>query len=816
MFRRNTSSSASAPALRLLTVIAAVALVCSLAQAEQEKAIRRQADVPVGADDTRIGDLYALVVGVSNYRHPDIKKLEFAHKDAADFAAALTRQTRLFKKINVKTLLNEDATKAAVEKELWYGLRQAGKGDTVILFFSGHGADDPFMPGHFCFLSYDSDPENLKPTAVDMTGLPFLKRLDAPRVALFADACHAGGFSPVATKSVTPSLTKLIGELRDSQGKVIITSSKEDEYSLEKPEFGNGLFTYYLLRGLEGEADTDRNGVVTLDELYSYVYDKTKDDSRGRQHPQLEGRRVGMFPLSVVGNLTPQATAALQPLRTDWSPLRASASVILRTTQPRVKVTIGSQTVGDTGDESILIVNDLEVGIPHNLSFSKDGFENRSVALVIPTSEAGKAYKFDTVALTERRLAALPPPPQPAIEQRAGAGVPLIGSLNDLTGATSDVGKDFALGIKECVTYINEHGGINGKKLGIQMHDYGYSIPEAIVLYKKFRDEKLINLLFQWGTGDTEALAPTINKDGVVSLSQSSSGHICDPRKTPYNFISSADLSTSARAALTYWYEEEWKKSPRWASARAAQKRPKLVCVYMFASPFAAAPIKAVKDQAKILGIEVGLDRDLSITALDAKSQVKAAKDDNPTVIWHGNPTMSAAAFIKDSASLNLNADHLVSRAACDKKLANMVGSAGQYVFGVTSASFPGEEAPMMREVMEYAQKVNGAVPSDKRTIWTVLAWQQVALAAEALKIADRSNDMSGPAVKKALESLRDWRPFGMPDALGTGPITITQQDHRPSGSVRIYRLDQGKFQFVTTLDVRNRFAGRWNDWLGF
>ena len=58
-----------------------------------------------------------------------------------------------------------------------------------------------------------------------------------------------------------------------------------------------------------------------------------------------------------------------------------------------------------------------------------------------------------------------------------------LGSLNDLTGPTSDVGKDVALGIREAVQYANDTGGINGKKIRLYLYDYGYRVPEACLLY---------------------------------------------------------------------------------------------------------------------------------------------------------------------------------------------------------------------------------------------------------------------------------------------------------------------------------------------
>ena len=150
-----------------------------------------------------------------------------------------------------------------------------------------------------------------------------------------------------------------------------------------------------------------------------------------------------------------------------------------------------------------------------------------------------------------------------------------VGSLNDLTGATSDVGKDMALGIRECVAYINEHGGINGKKLKLLLYDYGYRVPEAITIYKRFRDYDKIAMLSQWGTGDTEALSPTVNKDKMVALSDSFSGHLCDPKKTPYNFVYGTDYSTNARAALTVWFEKVW-KSDKWKKAQEAGQEAKI------------------------------------------------------------------------------------------------------------------------------------------------------------------------------------------------------------------------------------------------
>lgn len=227
------------------------------------------------------GDLYALAVGVSDYSDPSIRKLHLSSKDAKDFAQFIETQREVFKNIHVRILTDREATKQAVEKYLYGDLRKAGKDDSVILFFSGHGGSDPGEPGSFYFLTYDSDPKYLAATAVSMAGLKFFDRVDSKRLVLIVDACHAGGASRILTKSLEDPMETFMKMFKDATGRVILSSSKPDEYSQEKPNLSNSVFTYYLLKGLKGEADIQRTGVITLQNIYDYVYERTKDETEG-------------------------------------------------------------------------------------------------------------------------------------------------------------------------------------------------------------------------------------------------------------------------------------------------------------------------------------------------------------------------------------------------------------------------------------------------------------------------------------------------------------------------------------------------------
>ncbi len=290
------------PSLTLLVGVFIAAILCAATPAAAD---RKPAESIRSTLQT--GDLHALVVGVSKFKDSRIPRLNLAAEDAKSFGEFLETQDQVFKKIRVTYLIDSRATKSEIEKHLYYTLPKAGKNDTIVLFFSGHGAYDPMRPKDFLFLAYDSEPDYVGTTAVKMTGLDFLKGIEANRVLIIADACHAGGFSEMKPKSASPSMDLFLKEVRNSSGKAIITSGKGDQLSWEIPGLAHSVFTHNLLEGLKGRADRDHDGVVTLNEVYRYAYGKTKEETEGHQHPQFEGKVVGAFPLSHVGPPVPEA-----------------------------------------------------------------------------------------------------------------------------------------------------------------------------------------------------------------------------------------------------------------------------------------------------------------------------------------------------------------------------------------------------------------------------------------------------------------------------------------------------------------------------
>jgi len=389
----------------------------------------------------------------------------------------------------------------------------------------------------------------------------------------------------------------------------------------------------------------------------------------------------------------------------------------------------------------------------------------------------------------------------------SGVEVINIGALSDTTGATSDVGKDYALGLAEAVHYVNDAGGINGKAIKMFQFDYGYRIPEALTKYYLFKQKKCVAVL-GWGTGDTEALATTVAKDKMPYVSAFNSGHLCDPKKTPYNLFFATDYSTQARGLITAWFDKKWPAKPDFG-----KRKPRIACAYMAASPFSSASIKAAKDQATILGFDIGPDQDISLLAIDTKSQILALKEFKPDVVLHTNTVMSVAATLRDAHALELDADHIIKNWGFDESLPLLAGKSAEGAIGCAPWAFFGQNVKLMDKVMEYATKYTPGIPPEKRTIHTVQAWANLLGLAEAIKRADKAGDLSGEGIlKKGFETMVDYE-----IGLGLAPVSFSATDHRPQSKVRVYELKTGKFSLLDEVDLKDRWPDKWkSEWIGW
>lgn len=211
------------------------------------------------------GNIYAMVVGVSQYSNPQ-NNLSYSHKDAAQVYKLLQSRTTSDK---AKMLLDNYATRANILTSCNDLFTKSQKDDILIFYFSGHGSYGG-MVSHDAMVSFD----DLK---------TIFKSSKAKHKIIIVDACHSGDMrTPSANSSKTPISPK---------DKVcLFLSSRTYQYSFESSQMANGYFTYYLLAGLRGGADANKDKIVTAKELYDFVTPWVKSKSENKQIPVMWGK----------------------------------------------------------------------------------------------------------------------------------------------------------------------------------------------------------------------------------------------------------------------------------------------------------------------------------------------------------------------------------------------------------------------------------------------------------------------------------------------------------------------------------------------
>jgi len=242
-----------------------------------------------GAPDWYKPNLYVLAVGVSRYAQSHLN-LKYAHKDAQDFVRVLKAQEGgLYRKVTVRLLVSmdqvQDATRDKILDGLEWLMRETTSRDVAMVFLSGHGTNDAEDTYHF--LPRDADPSRLRRTCVDKDDFRKYLRAIPGKTVFFFDSCRSGNVEVgVRKRSLPQDVNKFANELADAEsGVVVFSSSTGREFSLEKDELKNGVFTRALLDGMAGAADYRQDGYITIAELEVYLPERVKELTGGAQKP---------------------------------------------------------------------------------------------------------------------------------------------------------------------------------------------------------------------------------------------------------------------------------------------------------------------------------------------------------------------------------------------------------------------------------------------------------------------------------------------------------------------------------------------------
>lgn len=235
------------------------------------------------------GKRIGLVIG--NVYPNSNKKLRFAVADAKKMKEIL--ENRNICGFDEVTYLEDETSlraSSAVEKIL-----KKADDDLVLIYYAGHGKKD--FENNLCLLFNNTDEDSLLTTSLTFDFINKCIRYPSRKsVIIILDCCYSGVAEiRDGETDVTEGLKKLSGS-----GTIILTStgSTGSPTAREDELLGHGIFTNYLIEGLEkGLADQDSDGLISIDDLYTYAYKMTIRNSK--QHPKRDGKIEGAIPIGI-------------------------------------------------------------------------------------------------------------------------------------------------------------------------------------------------------------------------------------------------------------------------------------------------------------------------------------------------------------------------------------------------------------------------------------------------------------------------------------------------------------------------------------
>lgn len=388
-----------------------------------------------------------------------------------------------------------------------------------------------------------------------------------------------------------------------------------------------------------------------------------------------------------------------------------------------------------------------------------------------------------TTTLAASALVALSACAPPGADDEGGdeGGAIPVGVIADLTGATGDVGTPYNEGMLGYIDWINSEGGIEGREIDATSKDYAYDVPTAERLYKEYLNEGAVAIQ-GWGTGDSEALSGKVTQDEVPFMSASYAEALTDPAQAPYNFVVAPTYSDQARVGLN-WIDKD--------SEGTAE-----VAFFHNDSPFGLAPLADAEAWIEEKGLDISMEAyPMPAGAANYVGLLARAKAQGAKYVLIQNVSSPAATVAKDIAAQGLDMRIVCLNWCSDELFLEGAGAAAEgsvlvQPFAPGTADQPGHE-----QIESYLTEKGSSL--EEEGVHYVQGWYTMHILAEGIrKVLEDGDDVSGPAIKEALENLG---PIDTGGVVGTGEVEFTADSHRGSTGSGVYVAEGGVMKPLET-----------------
>ena len=232
---------------------------------------------------------FALIIGVADYERTPAKAA-YADRDAQTFYDFAMLKLGV-PADNIKELVNSSANEVDVRLAVKDWIARSAKHGVsdIYVFFAGHGlanqsGDDMYL------LPFDGSPRLLEESAISRKGLFFdIANIKPRSVTVFLDTCYSGTTRGADMLIKARPIAIRAKEQSVPESFTVMTAAAGDQTAKPLEEAKHGMFSYFLMKGMEGDADVNKDSQITAGELHAYVQQNVIQQSSGSQTPELQG-----------------------------------------------------------------------------------------------------------------------------------------------------------------------------------------------------------------------------------------------------------------------------------------------------------------------------------------------------------------------------------------------------------------------------------------------------------------------------------------------------------------------------------------------
>ncbi|MEW6615313.1 MAG: ABC transporter substrate-binding protein [Thermodesulfobacteriota bacterium] len=354
-----------------------------------------------------------------------------------------------------------------------------------------------------------------------------------------------------------------------------------------------------------------------------------------------------------------------------------------------------------------------------------------------------------------------------------------VGLIADMTGPVTAVTVPMSNGIKNYLRYLNEQGGIHGRKIRLIHEDDRYSVPLTLAAFKKlvFRDG-ILTCIMVTGTANISALMPHYEKQKLPIISVSSAEIIVKPVKR-YVFTVQDTYQNRVKTVIDYILKDLKAKNPVLACANLDNESGRTIS-------------RAIQETVKPLGIKFH-EEYISPAAIDATSQVMNSRRAKANYVILGGSDGTAICFLRDAYKIGYKPQFIGTLFSNSEAIIEIAGRAADGYICDNPFALWGDAAKGVQEMMRITE---GYLPGKRQTVDYTVGWVKSMILAEGIKRGGEG--LNSESLVEGIETIRGFDTEGL-----TGPLTYGSDDHKGGNYTRFLKAYLKNKTFIPITEWR-------------